>query len=177
MPSCEPNSLATSARCFAGIPPIQQDALIIALLCNWANGTSSTCAPSALAASAKCFLGFSPIQQKAIIIYLLCQIANSGSSPLTCANVSGSGSIADADFPAGSLFDYPDGFYNAGLNFYIYQSEGTDPTSVAFGIASGTWVIADNGTPFRNPLYTANDIFGPWTSLYGIPPAPTVTEC
>jgi len=58
--------------------PVQQNATMIAVLCNILNGTSVTCTSTALATSAKCFVGIPPIQQGAIIIYLLCQISANG---------------------------------------------------------------------------------------------------
>jgi hypothetical protein len=75
---CTSNALASAAKCFFGMPPIQQKSTQVALLCAILNGTIVDCTASNLAGLAKCYTGFSPIQLDAIIVTLLCQIASGG---------------------------------------------------------------------------------------------------
>jgi len=75
--------------------PVQQNAVMIAVLCNILNGTSVTCNATALATAGKCFTGMNPIQQGAVIIYLLCQISATGGGG------GGSSNVTSGDYGGG----------------------------------------------------------------------------
>ncbi len=79
MLSCDASDLSRDAICLVGFSPPQSQAIRIALLCAYLNGTTMNCDPDTLADAAKCYVGIPPAFRDAIEIYLLCQLVNGGS--------------------------------------------------------------------------------------------------
>jgi len=70
--SCEPNDLSTASKCFCFNDQRQIDAVIIYLLAQIAENTST---PAELAASAACFCYPDSRSRDAVMLYLLCAIS------------------------------------------------------------------------------------------------------
>ena len=78
--SCDPNDLASAAKCFLqGYDRVVLQAMRISLWCAFLNSDSVDCSPESLLEAAKCYLAeMSPEQLDAVETYLACQIATSG---------------------------------------------------------------------------------------------------
>lgn len=71
--SCEPADLAQASKCFCFADQKQVDAVIIYLLAQIAQDTST---PAQLAQKAKCFCYPDTRARDAVMLYLLCAIAD-----------------------------------------------------------------------------------------------------
>ena len=82
--ACEPNTLASDARCFTCLTPVQHMEVQAYLLAVLAGGSTD---PNTLAREARCFRCLPPALLEQVKAYLLCQIATNGGSELAAPGV------------------------------------------------------------------------------------------